>query len=602
MSGTEPSTVTLLQKAAQSLQKQDFGGAETLLRDFLARNPKDANALHLLGVVRVQQGWPKEALPLLLRSIDTNPSHALTHLNLGKVLVLLGKDAEAVDSFQAALKLQNVPVAHLELGIALHRMGKTEEAEPSLRTAVALAPNDNIAKLALGAVLLDLKRFGEAIAVLNDGLKSAPDGDLRAKLLKNIGLAQRGLQKDAEALDSFSGAQRIAPQLGGLDILRAGALEKLQRYDETLALLEKLIAGEPSNLDAHRQYNSLLYRLDRTDSFLKSFDRVPPTPPLLTAKADMLMKTQRYDEALAVFSQIERQGPDIPAMIGASLALCMLGRSTEAVPAAEAALALSPENPALLNHFADVLLRTGNPERAVATAAQSHARDSLDQTAIALMGAGWRMMGDERDEALNGYDDDLLRIFDLEPPKGWSSMQAFNVELADFLGRVHPNGREYFDQSLRGGTQTPDSLFGAGHELVDRLRDRIVETVTRYIAEMRRDDGHPLLRRRRGGFRFTDSWSSRLRDCGFHVNHIHPAGWISSCYYVSLPDAVKDADQKAGWIKFGQAAACPGMPVRRAVQPEVGRLILFPSFTWHGTNPFHDAAPRITIAFDVVPD
>jgi hypothetical protein len=65
---------------------------------------------------------------------------------------------------------------------------------------------------------------------------------------------------------------------------------------------------------------------------------------------------------------------------------------------------------------------------------------------------------------------------------------------------------------------------------------------------------------------------------------------------------VKDTDQKAGWIKFGQAAACPDMPVRRAVQPEVGRLILFPSFTWHGTNPFHDAAPRITIAFDVVPD
>lgn len=602
MSETQLPAITLLQRAAQSLQNRDFDGAEKALGDLLARDPGDANALHLLGVVRVQQRRPEDALPLLLRSIRANPGHALTHFNLGKVLTLLGRDAEAIDAFRAALKLQNVPAAQLELGSALHRVGKTEEAEPVLRAAVALAPGDSTARLALGAVLLDLRRFDEATAILKDGLKSAPEGELRARILKNIGLAQRGLQKDAEALESFSAAHRIAPGLGGLDILRAGALEKLHRYDETLALLEKLIADEPSSLDAHRQYNSLLYRLDRMDDFLKSFDRAPPAPSLLTAKADFLMKTRRYEEALAVFSQIEGQGPYVPAMVGTSLALCMLGRSTEAVSAAEAVLALSPQDPGLLNHFADILLRTGDPKGAVAAASQSHARDDLDQTAIALMGAGWRMMGDERDEILNGYDGDFVRVFDLEPPKGWSSSQAFNAELADFLDHVHPDSREYFDQSLRGGTQTPDSIFGAGHELVDRLRERITETVNRYIAEMRKDDDHPLLRRRRNGFRYTDSWSSRLRDCGFHVNHIHPAGWISSCYYVSLPDAVKDTDRKAGWIKFGQAAACPQMPVRRAVQPQVGRLVLFPSFTWHGTNPFRDTAPRITIAFDLVPD
>jgi len=29
--------------------------------------------------------------------------------------------------------------------------------------------------------------------------------------------------------------------------------------------------------------------------------------------------------------------------------------------------------------------------------------------------------------------------------------------------------------------------------------------------------------------------------------------------------------------------------------------VLFPSYTWHGTVPFHDKAARTTIAFDVVP-
>jgi tetratricopeptide (TPR) repeat protein len=36
-------------------------------------------------------------------------------------------------------------------------------------------------------------------------------------------------------------------------------------------------------------------------------------------------------------------------------------------------------------------------------------------------------------------------------------------------------------------------------------------------------------------------------------------------------------------------------------KPRPDRLVLFPSYMWHGTIPFHDAQPRTTIAFDVVP-
>jgi hypothetical protein len=37
------------------------------------------------------------------------------------------------------------------------------------------------------------------------------------------------------------------------------------------------------------------------------------------------------------------------------------------------------------------------------------------------------------------------------------------------------------------------------------------------------------------------------------------------------------------------------------VKPIVGRLVLFPSFYWHGTVPFASDSDRMTIAFDVVP-
>src|ERR1700722_11083714 len=83
--------------------------------------------------------------------------------------------------------------------------------------------------------------------------------------------------------------------------------------------------------------------------------------------------------------------------------------------------------------------------------------------------------------------------------------------------------------------------------------------------------------------------------------HGHPGGWISSCYYVDLPDAVKDEAGQQGWIKFGEPSFDVGLTVRRAIQPAVGRLVLFPSYLWHGTVPFHDRHPRTTIAFDVLP-
>ena len=168
---------------------------------------------------------------------------------------------------------------------------------------------------------------------------------------------------------------------------------------------------------------------------------------------------------------------------------------------------------------------------------------------------------------------------------------------------MHPKTREYLNQSLRGGTQTPDQIFGRGHALVEKIRARIDQAVERYIAGLKEDGEHPFLSRRARGFSYSGSWSSRLRDCGFHVNHVHPQGWISSCYYVSVPKAVENEKERQGWIKFGEPTFDVPLkePIRRAIKPQPGRLVLFPSYMWHGTIPFHDTQARTTIAFDVVP-
>ncbi len=206
---------------------------------------------------------------------------------------------------------------------------------------------------------------------------------------------------------------------------------------------------------------------------------------------------------------------------------------------------------------------------------------------------------------LNDYDK-YVQVFEIDPPEGFSDMESFNHELNAYLDKLHTDKRECLDQTLRGGTQTLDNLFGADHDLVNRLRTQIDKAVAAYIARMQADADYPLLRQQTRRISATPILVvvAALRTIAASTpNHVHPHGWISSAYYVSVPDAASDETAKQGWIKFGEPHIEMGLtnPIRRTVKPKPGTLVLFPSYTWHGTVPFHAKAARTTIAFDVVP-
>ena len=100
---------------------------------------------------------------------------------------------------------------------------------------------------------------------------------------------------------------------------------------------------------------------------------------------------------------------------------------------------------------------------------------------------------------------------------------------------------------------------------------------------------------------FSGAWSVRLRSEGFHTNHIHPEGWISSALYIALPDDIDQGEGHAGHIQFGVPLAMD-LPPKRTIHPQIGTLVLFPSYMWHGTVPFTSPQPRITVAFDLIPE
>jgi tetratricopeptide (TPR) repeat protein len=597
-------TPTPVAEALQLLQRSDFAGAERLLAVLMAgTGGSDPQVIYLLGLARLKLSRFAKAAEAFALARRLAPLQARPAFGHGEALTALGRDREAVDAYQAAIHLDpHLADARYELASALHRLGELEKAQAVLEELLTRAPDHLPARLALGGVLIDARRPGVAEQVLREGLGLAPQGALKAAFHTNLGLALRRQRKDQEALNQYGQALALHPDQPGLSIHRAEALQNLGRYDEALAIYQTALAANPGDVELHHRTNALLYRLNRRDAYLKSYDTAPPSRALLLGKASLLSQEKRGAESLALYRQLLAcDAGDKAALLGAANALNVMKQPQDALALLEPVLTQS-EDAALLVRAAEAALLAGDPQKA-----ESFCRRALwlaphDQLGLANLSLAWRMMADAREEDLNGYDRHV-RIFDLEPPDGFSRMEDFNTELGAVLDRMHPRTREHIDQSLRGGTQTPDHLFHAGHDLVDRLERRIAQALKDYIGGMQGAEDHPLVSRRARGFQYAGSWSSRLTNCGFHVNHVHPAGWISSCYYVDVPKVTQDAKSRQGWIKFGEPAADLALSdtIKRAIQPVPGRLVLFPSYMWHGTIPFEDDAVRTTIAFDVIP-
>ncbi len=423
-----------------------------------------------------------------------------------------------------------------------------------------------------------------------------------------MGRALKHQRKHAESLRHLEDARRAAPQDRQILMDLAVLLQHLRRYEDAAALLEERLGQEPLDLDAHLQLNELLHRQGRDDAFLTSYDRAvartPKAASLLSAKGRLLLRAGRAAAAMGEFERALALEPAHPAaMAGRARALEALGDLGGARRAHEAGVVAHPLNADVLIDAAAFLLRRQQPDGAKKLLLEALAARPTDQASLSLLILCHRALQEEREESwLAGYGK-LIGVYDLPPPEGYATMLDFNRDLAAYLEPLHDDKREHFTQTVRGGTRLHDEVFGNGHELVERLRRRIDEAVAHYIAHLPSDGRHPFTGRRAAGFLYVSSWSSRLSDRGFHLNHVHTQGWISSAYYIAVPQVCADPRDRQGWLKFGEATEDFGdrYPPRRLVQPKPGRLVLFPSYLWHGTVPFESAQRRITIAFDVAP-
>src|ERR1017187_9842313 len=77
----QPSNLSLLRDAAQSIAAGNLDVAESELQAYLRTSPGDYRALNLLGIVRAQQHHPEAAEQLFKQAIEKKPDFASAHLD-----------------------------------------------------------------------------------------------------------------------------------------------------------------------------------------------------------------------------------------------------------------------------------------------------------------------------------------------------------------------------------------------------------------------------------------------------------------------------------------------------------------------------------------
>lgn len=611
MTTPQSQAAALVRQGFQAQQAGDMAAASAAYEAALALHPSEPNALQLLGLLAGKRGDQAGAERFLRLSLQAQASQPHVWNNLGNVLDRTQRRDEAERCYARAVALAgNYTDALYNLARLEHARGAAQAAD-TLQRALAQPGGRTPAALQLKAqIAADAGQLGSALSILDEALHIAPN---RAALHHNRAVVLHRLNRFAPALQGHEQALALGADTADVHYNRGNTLYSLGRPAAAADAYRNALQRDATHALALVDLARLRWSQGEADFDAELRQAVASQPSnlaLAQLHGHLLWRAERPAEAAAVFVRAlqHADGHALCAALHDGLGRCLvrLGDIRTGLDAHARAVALAPQDADLHTNHAASLLVAGQVDAALVAVQAACALSPHQQQAQALQLLAWRLQGRHAQAAAVCDVERFVQVFDLAPPAGFADMDAFNAALALELRALHADRRAPIDQTLRGGTQTQGDLFEQGHPLVDALKTRIGEAIERYLASLPVDGQHPFLGRRSAGWRFTDSWSSRLHQQGFHTDHVHPHGWISSVCYVAVPEGLADHAAHEGWLQFGRPdLPLPGVDreslVQRRVAPRAGRLVLFPSMLWHGTVPFSAAAERLTIAFDLVP-
>ena len=257
--------------------------AEAIYREVLRHDPRNADALHLLGMLAAQAGHVERGIELIRQAIAIAPDAAPYHSNLGNLLRTTGRHVEASACFRESLRLvpgnaetwvnlsaalceaghfddalsaceralslrPDMPEAHLNRAIALQRLGQIQAAIEACEKAIELRSDYADAHANLGMLLRQAKRGNEAVAAYRRALAIRPDSP---RIWYNLANTLCDQQQVGEAAQAFQTALSLKPDFAEAHTNLANLRLAQGRVDDAVLHYRRAIELRHSDSAAH---------------------------------------------------------------------------------------------------------------------------------------------------------------------------------------------------------------------------------------------------------------------------------------------------------------------------------------------------------------
>jgi len=357
-------------------QSGDLDAAASLYESVLHRDRTRADALHLLGVVRHQQGQSRLAAELIGKAAALRPHIPLFHASLAQVHYALGELDQAVERGQEALRLgYNDPAAINNFGLALHGLGRHEEAAGAFVWALELRPDDGTFHTNLGTAL---RAMGEQDRAYEHFSRAVELDPRLAAARTNLGQFLLDLGMPDEALPHCQAAVALQPGLAEAHNNLGNAYRAVGRFNMARWCYGEAVRLCPGMAQAHVSLGLTLQQEERWDEALTCLRRATELEPgslaFLAVLAEAAVDRERFAEAIACYQKLLEIDPTHAETHNAlGWLLQEEGRLDESSDHLQTALRLRPDQAITYINLGGLLEKLGD-----FAAAEANFRKALD--------------------------------------------------------------------------------------------------------------------------------------------------------------------------------------------------------------------------------
>lgn len=242
-----PSSEVLYQYAILSTQLYDTGTAERIFKKVIGMNPDNAQAHKDLGIIYLNQRLFDYAQDEFNIALELEPENFDIILEYANFLYSISKYKEADEYYEKSLEIQEDVVAKSLWALNKIELNELEEAKMLIESALEDEPEHEYIQFVAGRIYFSLKDFENAKIYFIKSLEQ--NHDIETKNL--LALTYYELKEYEKSFNIFNSLVEGNPKNITLLLNKAKCLEKLERNDEALEVLDRLTEIFPECEEAH---------------------------------------------------------------------------------------------------------------------------------------------------------------------------------------------------------------------------------------------------------------------------------------------------------------------------------------------------------------